>query len=66
MSAILESQIVINRNGFMQGTFWHKIGRIPFKGSWVIVIFMFVLFLVTAPMVAILDSQLAQNWNNSF
>ena len=43
----LGCQIAINQNDFMQGTFWHKIGPIPFKGSWVIVIFMFVLFLVT-------------------
>ena len=37
-------------NGFIQETFWHKVGSISANGTWNIVIFMFVL---------VLDSQLA-------
>ena len=54
MAAILDGQFAQNRNSYVQGSFWHKIGPNPFRGSWNIVIFMFLLFLVTT-VAAILD-----------
>ena len=48
-AAILESQTAKNYNGFIQETFWPKVGSISTNGSLYIVIFMFMLFLVTVP-----------------
>ena len=48
-AAILESQTAKQYNGFIQETFWHKDGSISTKGSYDIVIFMFMLFLETVP-----------------
>ena len=45
-----------NRNSFMQGSFWHKVGLTPFTGSWDIVSLVFLLFLVTVS-AGHLDSQ---------
>ena len=36
-------------NGFIQETFWHKVGSILTNGSWDIVIFVFMLILVIVP-----------------
>ena len=49
MAAILECQIGKNQKGFIQETFWHKVGSTFTNGSWDIVIFVVMLFLVTAP-----------------
>ena len=49
MAAILECQIAENQNVFVQETFWHKAGSISTNGSYDIVIFVFMLFLVMAP-----------------
>ena len=57
MAAILECQIATNQNGFIQETFWHKVGSISTTGSRDIVIFMSMLFIVTAPEI-VLDIQL--------
>ena len=48
MAVILECQIAKRQNDFKQETFWHKAGSVSTKGSWDIVIFMFMLFLIAA------------------
>ena len=66
MAAILECQIKKNETSSHKKTFWHKFGSISTNGSWDIVIFVFILFLVTAPdLTAILDGQFAYIWSSS-
>ena len=47
--AILECQIAKNQNGFIQETFWHKVGSISTTVLEIVSFHVYLLFLVTAP-----------------
>ena len=67
MAAILDSKFAKNRNNLVEWSFWHKLGphsSHPIKRFWSIVIFIFLLFMVTVAN-DLLHSLIAKLWKNS-